>query len=88
MTTKQLGGLQSPDGSQYVTLTDGAGNIVTPAVGPSHTVSTLPSSPAIGTIATVTDGTSGLTWGATVTGGQSTKYLVWYNGTNWTIIGD
>jgi hypothetical protein len=29
MTTKQLTGEQSPDGSLYVTLTDGAGNLVT-----------------------------------------------------------
>lgn len=28
MTAKQLGGLQAPDGSQYVTLTDGSGNLV------------------------------------------------------------
>lgn len=28
MTTKQLYGLSAPDGSQYVTLTDGAGNLV------------------------------------------------------------
>lgn len=27
MTAKQAGGLQSPDGSYYVTLTDGAGNL-------------------------------------------------------------
>lgn len=35
MTAKQLGGLQSPDGSQYVTLTDGNGNIVSPSGGAS-----------------------------------------------------
>ena len=52
-----------------------------------YTVATLPSSPAIGVVAYVTDGTSGLTWGQTVTGGHSTKYLVWFNGTNWTVIG-
>jgi hypothetical protein len=54
---------------------------------PSSTVASLPASPVFGQIAAVTDGTSGLTWGATVTGGHSTKYLVWYNGTNWTVFG-
>jgi hypothetical protein len=53
-----------------------------------YTVATLPASPAIGQMAYVTDGTSGLTWGATVTGGHSTKYLVWYNGANWTVVGE
>jgi hypothetical protein len=51
-----------------------------------YTVSTLPS-PTLGMLAFVTDGTGGLAWGATVTGGASTKYLVWYNGSNWTVIG-
>lgn len=53
----------------------------------SYTVSTLPASPALGQLATVTDGTSGLAWGATATGGHSTDYLVWYNGAAWTVIG-
>jgi hypothetical protein len=53
----------------------------------SYTVATLPSSPSIGSMANVTDGTSGLAWGATVTGGHSTPYLVWWNGTNWTVVG-
>lgn len=53
----------------------------------SFTVSTLPASPTIGRIAVVTDGTAALAWGATVTGGSTTKYLVWYNGSAWTVLG-
>jgi hypothetical protein len=51
-----------------------------------YTVATLPTAVA-GMTAYVTDGTASLAWGATVTGGASTKYLVWYNGTNWTVVG-
>lgn len=50
------------------------------------TVATLPASPAVGQEAVVTDGTAGLAWGATVTGGQSTYYKVAWNGTNWTVM--
>lgn len=53
----------------------------------SYTVSTLPVSPVVGQQAVVTDGTAGLAWGATVTGGSSTKYLVWFNNAAWTVIG-
>lgn len=37
----------------------------------------------------VTDGDSGLTWGSTVvnTGSGATPYLVWFNGTNWVVVG-
>lgn len=37
----------------------------------------------------VTDGDAGLVWGATVinSGAGATKYLVWYNGSNWTVTG-
>ena len=52
-----------------------------------YTVATLPASPSIGQEAYVTDGTSGLSWGAVATGGHSTLYAVWFNGTAWTIIG-
>jgi hypothetical protein len=53
-----------------------------------NTVVSLPK-PAgvIGNTAYVTDGATGLAWGATVTGGGSTTYLVWSNGLNWTVIG-
>lgn len=53
----------------------------------SATVATLPASPYIGEVATVSDGTASLAWGATVTGGGGTSYLVWYNGVNWTVMG-
>lgn len=52
----------------------------------SYTVATLPTG-ALGKYAVVTDGAAALAWGATVTGGGSTKYLVWYNGSAWTVIG-
>lgn len=52
------------------------------------TIAGLPS-PVAGMVAYVTDGDSGLAWGATATnsGAGATKYLVWYNGTNWTVAG-
>ena len=56
----------------------------------SYTVAGLSAiSPAIGAMVVVTDGDSGLAWGATVinSGSGATKYMVWYNGTNWTVAG-
>lgn len=61
-------------------------SVIAPVVG-GYTVATLPSTPTEGMLVYVTDGTSSLAWGATVTGGHSTQYLVWYNGTNWTVMG-
>lgn len=46
----------------------------------------LPASPAAGQIAYITDGDT-TTWGDTVAGSGSDKVLVWFNGTNWTVIG-
>jgi|SRR5581483_9465595 len=61
---------------------------VNPAVH-AFTVATLPAAASnTGMMAYVTDGTAGLSWGATVTGGHSTVYLVWSNGTNWTVVGE
>src|SRR5881397_3963482 len=51
------------------------------------TVAALPASPSTGQIAAVSDGLGGLTWGATVVTGGSSKYLVWWNGSNWTVVG-
>jgi hypothetical protein len=51
------------------------------------TVAALPAAPAAGTMAYVTDGGASPAFGDTVTGGGSTKILVWFNGTNWTAIG-
>ncbi len=68
----------------------GAGNLrVAKAV--THTpltIATLPT-PTLGMVACVSDGDSGLAWGATVvnSGSGATKYLVWYNGVAWTVTG-
>jgi len=51
------------------------------------TVASLSTVAWAGTICHVTDGAVGLAWGAIVTGGGTTHYLVWYNGTNWTVVG-
>jgi len=55
----------------------------------SYTVGTLPVAGTAGRIARVTDGDAALAWGATVvnTGAGATPYLVWDNGTNWTVFG-
>lgn len=54
----------------------------------SFTVATLPSGPAIGDMAVVTDGAGALAWGANIAGGGSSRYLVWWNGSgNWTVVG-
>jgi hypothetical protein len=53
-----------------------------------YTFATLPATPNQGNMAVITDATSGLAWGASVTsGGSSTSYLTWFNGTNWTVMG-
>jgi hypothetical protein len=52
-----------------------------------RTVASLPASPHSGQVATVTDGAASLAYNATVTGGGSAKYLVYYNGTNWVVVG-
>lgn len=56
----------------------------------SYTVAGLAALTAVlGDTAVVTDGDSALAWGATVvnSGSGATKYQVWYNGTNWTVVG-
>ena len=50
------------------------------------TVATLPGTPAVGMIARVTDATAPAV-GVTVAGGGAAAALVWYNGTNWRVIG-
>lgn len=52
-----------------------------------YKVAGLPAAPAIGSVAYVTDGANALAWGNTVTGGGANNYLVWWNGSNWTVIG-
>lgn len=84
-------------GSSALTNTvafDGVINKVNTAFGLKvYTVATLPSTAGAGKVtgaeAAVSDGDSGLAWGATVanTGSGATPYKVWYNGTNWTVVG-
>lgn len=50
------------------------------------TVATLPGTPAVGMVARVTDA-SAPAMGAIVAGGGAAAALVWYNGTNWRVIG-
>lgn len=52
------------------------------------TIANLPTG-ADGMTAYITDGDSGLSWGATAvnSGSGATKYLVWFNGTNWAVVG-
>lgn len=53
-----------------------------------YTVAHLPIGP-VGALASVSDGDSGLAWGATVinSGSGATSYAVWFNGANWTVFG-
>jgi hypothetical protein len=55
----------------------------------AQTVASLTAASAAmqGAIASVSDGSAALAWGATVTGGGATPYLVYCNGTNWTVAG-
>ncbi len=55
----------------------------------AFTVGALPAPSGNGGMARVTDGDAALAWGATVvnSGGGATPYLVWDNGTNWTVVG-
>ena len=48
------------------------------------TFATLPSSPAEGTVAAITDSNTA-TWGATAAGGGANHVLLYFNGTNWTV---
>jgi len=55
-------------------------------VAVSSTVVGLPTAPAVGMLTRVTDATAPAV-GSTVAGGGAAAALVWYNGTNWTVIG-
>lgn len=46
----------------------------------------LPATRGIGTLAYITDSTT-TTWGATITGGGTSKVLGWWNGAHWTVCG-
>jgi len=52
----------------------------------NHTVAGLPTG-SLGQQSYVIDGNAGLNWGDIVTGGGTTKYEVWFNGTSWTVTG-
>ena len=60
------------------------------AITDGMVVADLPTSPTarVGNIARVTDGDAALSWGETVTGGGTAQYLVWFNGTSWSVVGD
>ena len=53
-----------------------------------YTVATLPTG-AVGDVARISDGDGSLAWGATAvnSGAGATPYLVWFNASNWTILG-
>lgn len=70
-----------------LTFNDIGGSVITQQVVTVATSASLPLSPFPGQLSYVSDGAASLAWGATVTGGGSTKYLVWFNGTDWTVIG-
>lgn len=50
------------------------------------TFATLPASPLLGMVAAITDCNT-TTWGANAAGGGSNKAFLFYNGTNWTVMG-
>ena len=53
-----------------------------------YTFGTLPTTGVVlGQQGTITDGPAGLNWGDAPAGGGTTRYLVWYNGTRWSILG-
>jgi hypothetical protein len=56
-----------------------------PVVSPTI-FATLPTAPAAGTIAYVTDSTVA-GFGGVIAGAGTNKVLAWYNGTAWTVIG-
>ena len=55
---------------------------------PSYTVAGLPPGGPLGALAVVTNGAPGQPWAGIVAGGGTARYLVWFNGANWTIVGD
>lgn len=72
------------DTSGKATFTGGIIDLYTQHTGTAF--ANLPASPVVGMIACVTDSTTNA-WGATIAGGNTNKVLAWYNGTNWTVLG-
>lgn len=52
-----------------------------------YTFATLPTSPAIGNVAYITDGAASLAPGDPAIGGGTATYLVWWNASQWTVVG-
>jgi hypothetical protein len=52
-----------------------------------YTFATLPAAGTVGRLAYITDGPGGALWGSNAAGGGAVKYLLWDNGTNWTVVG-
>jgi hypothetical protein len=73
--------LQVNGSSRFSVDATGSARVVT-----GLTVATLPSSPAVGMIARVTNALAPA-MGVTVVGGGAAAALVWYNGANWSVIG-
>ncbi len=53
---------------------------------PALTFGTLPASPIAGMTRYITNSNTA-TWGAPAAAGGTNKVMVWYNGTNWTVVG-
>jgi hypothetical protein len=54
----------------------------------AYTTTTLPASPAIGSIAVITNGAAALAWGANATAATgAVTYLVFWNGSQWSVLG-
>ena len=53
------------------------------------TIAQLPASAQLGQLAVISDGAAGHSWGDTVGGDTpgETTYLLWWNGTAWTVVG-
>lgn len=88
----------SPTFTGTVTLPDSSTNTssgFSTVLAKGTAFASLPGSPTAGMVAYVNDGKASncgdsacTAWGTTVTGGTgSLKLLVWYNGTNWTLVG-
>lgn len=77
---------QSGNAGKVLTTTGTAAVWSYPTAAPVA-VSALPASPTLGMMASVNDGADALAWGDVVTGGGSVEYLVWFNGTAWTVVG-
>ena len=82
--SRETDGSGNPSAINYATL---AAQILGGAVL-SYAVADLPAG-AAGQFAQVTDGDAALAWGdiAVNSGAGATPYLVWYNGTDWTVVG-